>query len=705
VSRRISFGRFEVQLDERLLLVDGQQATLGSRAFDVLIALLERRDRVVTKGELLDIAWPGLVVEENNLSVQISSLRKVLGAQTISTVAGRGYQFAMSQVNVLGMLPLQANRSAESSGIVRRICVIACADVVGWAALLATQPDAAIQAWRRARVELIEPSIIEFSGQVIELMAEKLLVEFSSAVDAVRWALELQARLARWRDETDPKAKAEARSVFHMRMSIGVEDLIVDDGKLFGAWFEAAQRLLQSAAADQVVVTAMVKQFAENRAPVQFRTVSAIHSNVAVSELNALYVIEPASKSQVASGHQLVSGLGRRPAVAVMPFSSEANEVEPYFGDGMTEEIITALSVNRSLFVIARSSTLRYRQSAASSSEIASELGVRYLVVGSLRRMAQQLRINAELIDASANRVIWAQRFDGVAEDVFGFQSQIAASISAAIDPRINEAEMARVAGRPTESLDAYDSVLRALSLIHTFRGADFETAGQLFRRAIEIDPAYAQAHAHLAWWHNLRFGEGRSPEINEDAREAARLSFRAIELDPRDATSLSIAGHVQSFIQRKAAVAIGMFDQALAIDPNCAIAWSFSATTLAYVGEAEESMSRVAQAMRLSPFDRLSFSFYTTNGTAAIVAGRYDEAASWLSKARRLNPGFRAASRLLIAALALSGERVEALELSKGFMASEPSFRVSIFGAWYPLCEPHLSHLLKGMRLGGLPE
>jgi adenylate cyclase len=437
----------------------------------------------------------------------------------------------------------------------------------------------------------------------------------------------------------------------------------------------------------------------------RFRALDAAAPAGGPAESEALFVVESLPVAERAVEGRPPIAWDSRPTVAVLPFGAEAAESDAYFGDGMTEEIITALSVNRALFVIARNSTLRYRNSTRTPAEIAAELGVRYLLVGSIRRLQSRLRINAELVDAGANRIIWAERFDGADEDLFGFQSQIAASIAAAIDPRVQEAEMARVSGRPTASLGAYDSVLRGLSVLHTFRAADFELAGQMFRRAIELDPGYAQAHAHLAWWHNLRFGEGRSAEITEDVRQAELLSLRAMELDGRDAMVLAVSGHIQSVVKKRFAVAMGMFEQALAINPNSAIAWARSATTLAYMGEGEEALQRVRHAMRLSPFDPLSFAFCTTNGTAAIVAGRYDEAASWLGKARRLNPGYRAATRLLIAALALCGEREEAKELALEFMADEPNFRVSNFASWYPLCEPHLTRLLEGMRLGGLPD
>jgi adenylate cyclase len=697
VSRSISFGSFEVRLEERQLLAGGAPAPIGSRAFDVLIALLERRDRVVTKGELLDIVWPGVVVEENNLSVQISALRKVLHPQAIATVTGRGYRFVMPSVEIHGMVPLHAARAQAPGRIVRRLSAIACADIAGWAQAVARHAGAAVSAWRSLRADWIEPRTPEFGGRIIELTAENLVVEFGSAVDALRWALDLQQHLAQQRVH-------EASGALHMRLGIGVEDLIVDDDKLFGHWVQAARQLLQAAQPDQIVVTAAVRGFADEKLPVHFRALDAGPPDGPRARPATMFLVEPLPANDSVFNTAPAMAWDSRPAVAVLPFRVEGAEGEPYFGDGMTEEIITALSVNRALFVIARNSTLRYRDSTSMPAEIATELGVRYLLVGSMRRLQNRLRITAELVDAAANRIIWAERFDGADEDLFGFQSQIASSIAAAIDPRVQEAEMARVSGRPTGSLGAYDSVLRGLSVLYTFRHADFELAGRMFRRATELDPAYAQAHAHLAWWHNLRFGEGRSSEMPEDVRQAEALSLHAVELDPRDAMVLAIAGHIQSVVRRKFSVAMGMFEQALEINPNSAIAWARSATTLAYMGQGEEALLRVRQAMRLSPFDPLGFAFCTTNGTASIVAGRYDEAASWLSRARRLNPGYRAASRMQIAALALCGEREEAAALAKEFLAEEPGFRVSSFAAWYPLCEPHLGRVLEGMRLGGLP-
>jgi adenylate cyclase len=349
-----------------------------------------------------------------------------------------------------------------------------------------------------------------------------------------------------------------------------------------------------------------------------------------------------------------------RPSVAVLPFDTHHAE-EAYFGDGMTEDIITALSANHGLFVIARNSTLRYRGSTSRPDQIAAELGVRYLVFGSVRRAEQKLRVGAELVEASSGQILWADHFEGVGDDLFEFQARIASRIAPLIDARVEQVEIAEASMRPPRNLSAYDCLLRRLATLHSFADGGFEQSGDLLRRAIELDTG--------------------------------------------DALALSVAGHAEACVRGNFDAAMALFDQALSIRPGCTVAWGRSAALFASSGDGEEALRRADIAMRLSPFDPLGFTFCTTSGTACLVLGRDDEAVTWLARARWLNPGYRAAWRLLIAALALAGKGDEARAQATQFMQAEPTFSVSAFAARCPLRQPHLSRILDGMRSVGLPD
>lgn len=694
MSRNLVFGGVEVRPDERSLVVDGSHKHLGARAFDVLVALVERRERVVTKNELLDIAWPGLVVEENNLSVQISTLRRVLGNQAIATIAGRGYQFSLAATGKdtdsasAGIFPALDDR------ILRRLAAIAFADVIGWSQLVEADARAAVLSWKTTRANVIEPNVPIFGGRLIELTPERLFVEFPSAVDAVRWAVDLQARLT-------SRRKDDSSNQIRMRVGINVEDFIVDEGRVIGEGVNIAASIQQSATDEEIIVTGSVRDLVSHKTSVHYQPLGERQARNLDRPLS-LFKVVPGSEELNRPWLQPHLMWDYRPTVAVLPFGTEGGDADSYFGDGITEEIIASVSLNRSLFVIARNSTLRYKNASVSTRQVAAELGVRYVLTGQVRRAAKRLRINVELVDAAADRVIWSERYKGGDDDVFGFQAQIAASIAGAIDPFVKEAEVARIRG--TDSFSAYDCVLRGSSMLFNFRPEQFDLAGDYFKRAIELDPTYAQAHAHLAWWYNFRVGEGRTSDFAEDTAQADELSLRAVQLDRRDAWILSVAGHIQSFLKKRYTAALDLFDQALELNPNCTSAWARSATTLAYLGRGEDSLSRVRNAIRLSPFDPETFAFFTTNGTAAFVIGRYDEAIGWLGKARRLNMRYKAALRLMIGALALSGEIAEADELALELLGSEPDFSVRRFGSWYPLKEPHLGKLLEGLRLAGLP-
>jgi adenylate cyclase len=586
-----------------------------------------------------------------------------------------------------------------TSHIDRRLAAIAFADVANYSRHIVSHELETLQRWKSLRTEILEPYAAQHGGRVAEMAGDALLLEFPSAVGALRWAIDVQRAAASRHNESDPPALA-------LRIGISVEDVIVDGGHLYGDGVNVAARIHQAAEPGHIVVTAAVREYASGRLPVTFHDLGTPPLKNIDRPVHVYAVLWlDATGSEVVIQPYLQ--WSTRPTIAVLPFRNMSGiEEDRYFGEGITEDIITGLSRSRSFFVIARSSTLRYRERTRDLRQIAGELDVRYILDGSVRRQASSLRINSELIDVTTNRSIWARRFDGANDNLFEFQDRIVAEIVGSLEPRVHAVEASRMKGRPTESLDAYDCVLKAVSLLYLFTDQSFRESGILLDRAVALDPSYAQAHAYFAWRLNFWVGEGRSPTPVEDKERALLASRRAIELDPEDSFALTVAGHMLSFFGKKPIEAAELLDTALRLNENSAFAWAMSSLTCAYQGRADEALDRLRNVWRLSPFDPLNFYFWIVAGIAEFIAGRYCEAIAWLRKSKRANPRFIACLRMLAASLALSGDEADAQSVGRELLAAEPSFRISNFLAWYPLVRSEdLARLGKGLRAAGLPE
>ncbi|HET9046078.1 MAG TPA: adenylate/guanylate cyclase domain-containing protein [Casimicrobiaceae bacterium] len=587
----------------------------------------------------------------------------------------------------------------DAPNIERRLAAVAFADVAGYSRMIELDDVDTMLRWRALRNDLIGPKIDEHRGRLIRMAGDGLFIEFRSAVDAVQWAQDVQ------RGINQLYKTGESRLL--VRIGINVEDVIIDGDDLHGDGVNIAARIQQIAEPGEIVVTSNVYDYVWNKVGAQLvdlgeRSLKNISRPIHIFRLDA---------KDEASGpaRRVVPHIEwtNRPSIAVLPFRNVGGRAEEnYFGEGITEDIIAALSRSRSMYVIARNSTLAYREQAADPWEIAGQLGVRYILQGAVRRQDERLRISVELVDASHNRTIWAEKYDGLSADLFDFQDRIAASIVATVEPRLVEAEAIRARQKPTERLDAYDCVLRALSLFYTFDKAEFSEAGAYLDQAIELDPSYAQAHAYKAWWYVLRMAEGALAHGLATTSLAEAASRRAMTLDDHDAFVVSVAGHVESIVRKQPEVALELFDRALLLNENSAFAWGLSSASCAYLGEAEKALERLRSAWRLSPFDPLNFMFLTIAGIAEFVAGRYDPAIAWLNKARRTNPRFVAALRTLVTSLSHAGRAAEARAMAMELLEVEPNFSVGLLQSWYPFRRPDdLERYLAGLREAGLPE
>ena len=398
-----------------------------------------------------------------------------------------------------------------------------------------------------------------------------------------------------------------------------------------------------------------------------------------------------------------------KPSIAVLPFANLSGDADQeYFADGMVEEIIAGLSRFRWLFVIARNSSFTYKARAVDVRQVGRELGVRYLLEGSVRKSANRVRISGQLIDASSGTHLWADRFEGTNEDVFALQDQVTASVVGAIAPRLEQAEIERARRKPTENLDAYDLFLRGLANVYKWTREGNEEALRLFYRAVERDPDFAVAYAAAADCFSRRKSFGWVIDREKEIAEAKRLARRALQSGKDDATVLCLAGFALAFVARDLDDGAALLDQALLINPNLALGWVTSGWVKVWLGEPDRAVERFAHAMRLSPVDPNLVIMQQGIAHAHFFAGRYDAALAWAKVALRGWPDGQSLLRVAAASSALAGRDKEAKRLIARLLEINPSLQVSWL--FENLMGPHgrpeyWAKYVDGLRKAGLPE
>jgi TolB-like protein len=399
--------------------------------------------------------------------------------------------------------------------------------------------------------------------------------------------------------------------------------------------------------------------------------------------------------------------LPERPSIAVLPFTNLSGAPEQeYFADGVVEDITTALSRMRWLFVIARNSSFTYKGRSVDVKQVGRELGVRYILEGSVRKAANRVRITGQLIDTATGAHLWADHFDGGLEDIFDLQDEVAASVVSAMSPRLEQAEIERAKRKPTESLDSYDYLLRGMASVYKWTSDDLNQALKLFYRAIERDPDYTTPHGMAAWCYLWRNANGWTTDRERDIAETAWLARRVTESGKDDAVSLAFGGLALAYVAGDLEAGEAMIDRALMLNPNLMLAWFASGWVRSFLGETDMAIEHVARAMRLSPLDPLMFVMQGVTALAHFVAGHYAEAVEWAAKAVREQPHFLGAMRNVAASSALSGRLDEAQKALARVLALDPELRLSNLkhrvGPYRP---EDLARFAEGMRLAGLPE
>lgn len=408
-----------------------------------------------------------------------------------------------------------------------------------------------------------------------------------------------------------------------------------------------------------------------------------------------------------AAGTGPALALPDKPSIAILPFANMSGDAEQdYFADGTVEDIITALSHIRWLFVIARNSSFAYKGRVSDVKQIGRELGVRYVLEGSVRKAANRVRITGQLVDAETGGHLWAERYEGALDDIFELQDRITDSVVGAIAQELERAEIERAKRKPTESLDAYDYFLRGMASFHAGSPASIDQAIAHFRKAIALDPEYASAYGMAAWslfWRKLN---GWTRYASADTVDGARLARCAVDLGKNDAVALTRGGHALAHFTRNLDTGIDFIDKALALNPNLAAAWFLSGFLRSWRGEHEDAIQRFEQAMRLSPLDTEMFRMRIGIAMAHLMAKRFDEARIWAEKSFRDVPTFALAPAAIAASCAHSGQMDEARRAVADMRRLDPGLRLSTLDAWLPFHRPEdLELFADGLRKAGLPD
>lgn len=487
------------------------------------------------------------------------------------------------------------------------------------------------------------------------------------------------------------------------RVGINVGDIIVGNDDIFGDDVNVAARLETLAEPGGICVSDRVRESVRGKLDITFED---------AGEQQLKNIERPVRVYRVrGAGTAVTAGpsppLPDRPSIAVLPFQNMSGDPEQeYFADGMVEEIITALSQIRWLFVIARNSSFTYKGRSVDVKQVGRELGVRYVLEGSVRKSGDRVRVTGQLIDAASGAHLWANRFEGSLEDIFDVQDQVAISVVSALGPKLQQAEVERARRKPTASLNAYDYYLRGLAVVHqTTREANCE-ASRLFHKAIELDPDFAAPHGMAAWCHVVRKTNGWVIDREKDVAEAARLARRATELGRDDAVALCWGGYALAYVGGDVDAGAAFIDQALALNPNLGAAWNFSGWVRIMRGEHELAVDCLTRALRLSPIDPTLFHMRSGISYAHLLAGHYEEASSWAKEGLRDQPTFLGGLRGLAASKALAGELGEAREAIRRLLELDPGLRISnLKDRISPLQPDDFARYVDGLRKAGLPE
>jgi adenylate cyclase len=591
-----------------------------------------------------------------------------------------------------------------SERVQRRLAAVLAADVAGYSRLMGRDEERTLAQLKTLRRTLVDPAIANHRGRIVKTTGDGMLVEFASAVDAARCAVEIQQEMINRSAGVSPDFMLE------FRIGIHVGDIIVDDNDIFGDGVNIAARLEGIAEPGGICISDDAYRQIRGKIDVAFEDIGKqalknIAEPMPAWKVRASGEAAPPVRSDSPPARAKDLTLPDKPSIVVLPFDNMSAEPgQDYLADGIVEAITAALSCIRSFFVIARSSAFTYKGRATNARDVGKELGVAYLLEGSVQKAGNRLRIIVQLIETEGGAHVWSSRFDGAIDEFFDLEDRITEQVAGALQPSIRIAEIERSRRKRPQDLGSYDFTMRAMPHVWALEKEESAKALDLLERALAIDPEYPLALSLAGWCHAQRSVYNWADDIALSQAMARSLAERAAEMSGDDPVILAVLGAVHTFVRNHGTARV-LLERAVTLDPNAAWAWSRLGWLENYADQSQKAIANFERALRLSPIDPMNFNNYVGMGSAHEVAQEYEEAAAFYRRALEERPNANWIYRNLASVLSGAGRVKEARQVFAELMRSYPDLTISKFKQAMVFSPAVLNRMGENLRKLGLPD
>lgn len=696
------FANCELNTERHELRREAEPVSVEPQVFDLLLYLIEHRDRTVTKTELYEQIWRGRLVSEAALSSRIKAARQAVGdngrdQRVIRTLHGRGFRFVESVDASKHRVAARPSRSGQDGDLQRRLTAILAADLVGYTGLMSGDEAGTLRRLTELRQDVIEPLIAKHRGHLVKLMGDGFLVEFASLVDAVECAVAWQTAVG---DRQSDQAQG-GRLAFRIGVNLG--DVIVEDDDIYGDGVNVASRLEGLAQPGGICLSGDAYRQVRGKVDIAFMDMGERALSNVAEPIRVYSVVADGGATDLAPMVARPLRPDDQPSIAVLPFDNMSGDPEQqYFADGIAEDIITSLSRLSRLLVIARNSSFIYRGRPVKVQAVAEELGVRYVVEGSVRKSGNRVRISGQLIDCTTGGHLWAERFDRELTDIFAVQDEVTAEIVSALALELTVDERSRLHRTGTDNLAAYDHLLRGHEQYRLRSAEGTRQAKAMYEKAVALDPKFVAAWASLADCHLMDHINRWHETADRPLTKAYELAQKAVALDESSSQALVALGNVNLW-QKRHDRAIADLRKAIALDPNLSYAYIVLGSALHYAGKSQEGIAQIDRGLSLDP--HFADIYLHWLALAYFQLDRYEEAIAFLHRRLIRKPDTDVSRVLLAASYGQLGRLEDAKAQWAEALRVNPDYSLEHRRQVLPYKDPaDFEKIVDGLRKAGLP-